>query len=70
MRFHSLIVTAPRLVMANKVKKVMPKGGDVVVQSTPESDVQYPCLVRAIYKKNKISTIVQYTFHLENVLSY
>ncbi|CAO3624301.1 unnamed protein product [Mucor hiemalis] len=58
MRFHSLIVTAPKLVMANKVKKVMPKGGDVVVQSTPESDVQYPCLVRAIYKKNKISTII------------
>lgn len=54
-----LIVTAPRLVKASKVKKAMPKGGDAVVENATESDVQYPCLVRAVYKKNKISTIVQ-----------
>lgn len=56
---HSFIVTAPRLVIASKVKKAMPKGGDVVVQSPNKDDVQYPCLVRAVYRKQKISTIVQ-----------
>jgi hypothetical protein len=53
-----LIVTTSRLLQASKVKKAMPKGGDAVVQSTEKDDVQYPCLVRATYKKNKISTIV------------
>lgn len=51
-------MTAPRLVKASKVKKAMPKGGDAVVENATESDVQYPCLVRAVYKKNKISTII------------
>jgi signal recognition particle subunit SRP14 len=52
-------VTAQRLIKASKVKKEMPKGGSAVVQST-QDDVQYPVIVRAVYKNNKISTIVQY----------
>lgn len=36
----------------------MPKGGSAVVANAEAEDVQYPCLVRAVYKKNKISTIV------------
>lgn len=36
----------------------MPKGGSAVVANPQADDVQYPCLVRAVYKKNKISTIV------------
>lgn len=58
-------MTATRLVMASKVKKVMPKGGELVVENPKRDDVQYPCLVRAVYKKHKISTIVQYYFILE-----
>lgn len=36
----------------------MPKGGSAVVANAEADEVQYPCLVRAVYKKNKISTIV------------
>ncbi|RCH79145.1 RNA-binding signal recognition particle subunit srp14 [Rhizopus stolonifer] len=35
----------------------MPKGGEAVVNKTEEK-VEYPCLVRATFKKQKISTIV------------
>ncbi|KAG1170686.1 hypothetical protein G6F70_007548 [Rhizopus microsporus] len=51
-------MTAKRLIRASKVKKEMPKGGDAVVNNSNNSDVQYPCLVRAVYKNQKISTIV------------
>ncbi|KAG2233906.1 signal recognition particle, SRP9/SRP14 subunit [Thamnidium elegans] len=57
-------MTAPRLVMTSKVKKVMPKGGELVVENPTRDDVKYPCLVRAVYRKQKISTIVQYNFIL------
>ncbi|KAG2196859.1 hypothetical protein INT47_011379 [Mucor saturninus] len=51
-------MTAPRLLRVSKVKKVMPKGGNAVVEAESKDDVQYPCLVRAVYKKHKISTII------------
>ncbi|KAI8092248.1 signal recognition particle, SRP9/SRP14 subunit [Gilbertella persicaria] len=52
-------MTGKRLIKASKVKKEMPKGGAAVVNSTEEKDaIEYPCLVRAVYKKNKISTII------------
>ncbi|KAI9364291.1 signal recognition particle, SRP9/SRP14 subunit [Pilaira anomala] len=51
-------MTGPRLVMVSKVKKALPKGGEAVVSAPKKDDVQYPCLVRAVYKKQKISTIV------------
>lgn len=57
MRLTLYIVTEKRLLKASKVKKAMPKGGDAVVNNKSD-DVQYPCIVRAVYRKNKISTIV------------
>lgn len=36
----------------------MPKGGSAVVANAEKDDVSYPCLVRAVFKKHKISTIV------------
>ncbi|KAG1087241.1 hypothetical protein G6F42_020680 [Rhizopus arrhizus] len=51
-------MTANRLIKTSKVKKEMPKGGSAVVANAEAEDVQYPCLVRAVYKKNKISTII------------
>ncbi|CEP14606.1 hypothetical protein [Parasitella parasitica] len=51
-------MTATRLVKASKVKKEMPKGGGTVVASTENDSVEYPCLIRAVYRKNKISTII------------
>lgn len=50
-------MTATRLIKASKVKKEMPKGGDAVVNNDNQ-DIQYPCLVRATFKNQKISTIV------------
>jgi signal recognition particle subunit SRP14 len=51
-------VTATRLVKASKVKKEMPKGGSAVIANSEKDNVNYPCLVRAVFKKHKISTIV------------
>ncbi|KAG1151900.1 hypothetical protein G6F37_004218 [Rhizopus arrhizus] len=50
-------MTATRLIKASKIKKEMPKGGDAVVNNDSQ-DIQYPCLVRATFKNQKISTIV------------
>ncbi|KAI8334475.1 signal recognition particle, SRP9/SRP14 subunit [Blakeslea trispora] len=49
-------MTETRLLKASKVKKEMPKGGAAVIENKDET--QYPCLVRAVYRKNKISTII------------
>ncbi|KAI8978369.1 signal recognition particle, SRP14 subunit [Pilobolus umbonatus] len=51
-------MTADRLKRAAKVKKVMPKGGETVVENPTSTDIQYPIIYRATYKKSKISTIV------------
>ncbi|KAI8644611.1 signal recognition particle, SRP9/SRP14 subunit [Parasitella parasitica] len=51
-------MTAAKLIKASKIKKEMPKGGSAVVANTENDTVEYPCLVRAVYKKNKISTII------------
>ncbi|KAI8973566.1 signal recognition particle, SRP9/SRP14 subunit [Mycotypha africana] len=52
-------MTVDRLIKASKVKKEMPKGGQEVVDNKDKKDtIQYPCIVRAVYKKVKISTIV------------
>ncbi|KAI9487093.1 MAG: signal recognition particle 14-like protein [Benjaminiella poitrasii] len=51
-------MTEKRLIRASKNKKEMPKGGDAVVGNADKDNVQYPCLVRATFKKNKISTII------------
>jgi hypothetical protein len=53
-------VTTARLIKAEKVKKEMPKGGQAVIENKGSDDVKYPCIVRATYKKAKISTIVTY----------
>ncbi|GAA5800356.1 hypothetical protein HPULCUR_005784 [Helicostylum pulchrum] len=51
--------------MASKVKKVMPKGGELVVENPKRDDVQYPCLVRAVSPddfdrfQNAYSTIIR-----------
>ncbi|KAI8343303.1 signal recognition particle, SRP9/SRP14 subunit [Chlamydoabsidia padenii] len=48
-------MTSHRLKLSQKVKKTLPKGGDLVIEG--KSD-EYPTLVRATYKDTKISTIV------------
>ncbi|CAO3597414.1 unnamed protein product [Absidia cylindrospora] len=48
-------MNARRLALAQKVKKTLPKGGELVVEG--KSD-RYPTIVRATYKDTKISTIV------------
>ncbi|KAI8886250.1 signal recognition particle, SRP9/SRP14 subunit, partial [Backusella circina FSU 941] len=51
-------MTTARLIKAEKVNKEMPKGGKAVIENKGSDDVKYPCIVRATFKKAKISTIV------------
>ncbi|KAL1930386.1 hypothetical protein VTP01DRAFT_10548 [Rhizomucor pusillus] len=53
-------MTESRIKKAAKVKKMTPKGGEAVLSSDKKNDEQlhYPCLVRAQFKNEKISTIV------------
>ncbi|KAI8365807.1 signal recognition particle, SRP9/SRP14 subunit [Choanephora cucurbitarum] len=48
-------MTEARLIKTSKVRKEMPKGGAAVFENEKK---EYPCLIRAVYKNNKISTIV------------
>ncbi|KAI7901889.1 signal recognition particle, SRP9/SRP14 subunit [Cokeromyces recurvatus] len=51
-------MTEEKLIKVAKMKKEIPRGGDAVIGNLDIDNVQYPCLVRATYKKNKISTII------------
>ncbi|KAF7722039.1 RNA-binding signal recognition particle subunit srp14 [Apophysomyces ossiformis] len=53
------VVTSRRLVRASKTKQTLPKGSEEAMKSgIATEDVRYPCLVRAVYKNQKISTMV------------
>ncbi|KAI8138787.1 signal recognition particle, SRP9/SRP14 subunit [Fennellomyces sp. T-0311] len=53
-------MTERRLYKLSRVIKEVPKGGEAILdkEQMKDDDVEYPCLVRAQYKKDKISTIV------------